>query len=62
MLENRKLPRKKMVLPVKVTIDKATYLAHTVDTLACWDHERKIAHSPQCLLSMVKTSVLARGG
>ena len=31
MLENRKLPRKKMVLPVKVTIDKATYLAHTVD-------------------------------
>jgi hypothetical protein len=31
MLENRKLPRRKMVLPVKVTIDEATHLAHTVD-------------------------------
>jgi hypothetical protein len=31
MLETRKLPRRKMVLPVKVTIDKVTHLAHTVD-------------------------------
>jgi hypothetical protein len=31
MLEKRKLPRKKMVLPVKVWIDKETQLAHTID-------------------------------
>jgi hypothetical protein len=31
MLEKRKSPRKKMVLPVKVWIDKDTQLAHTID-------------------------------
>jgi hypothetical protein len=31
MLENRRSPRRKMVLPVKVSVDKATHLAHTVD-------------------------------
>jgi PilZ domain len=31
MLENRKSPRTKMVLPVKVCIDKDTHLAHTID-------------------------------
>ena len=31
MLERRKSPRRKMVLPVKVSIDKDTHLAHTVD-------------------------------
>jgi len=31
MLETRKSPRRKMVLPVKVTIDEVTHLAHTVD-------------------------------
>jgi hypothetical protein len=31
MLNKRKSPRRKMVLPVKVTIDKVTHLAHTVD-------------------------------
>lgn len=31
MLEQRKSPRRKMVLPVKVWIDKVTHLAHTVD-------------------------------
>jgi hypothetical protein len=31
MLEKRTSPRRKMVLPVKVSIDKATCLVHTVD-------------------------------
>jgi len=31
MLEQRKSPRRKMVLPVKVSIDKITHLAHTID-------------------------------
>jgi hypothetical protein len=31
MLENRKSLRRKMVLPVKVWIDKGTHLAHTID-------------------------------
>ena len=31
MLENRKSPRRKMVLPVKMWIDKGTHLAHTID-------------------------------
>jgi hypothetical protein len=31
MLDKRKSPRRKMVLPVKVLIDQATHLAHTVD-------------------------------
>jgi hypothetical protein len=31
MLDKRKSPRRKMVLPVKVLIDKVTHLAHTVD-------------------------------
>jgi hypothetical protein len=31
MLNKRKSPRRKMVLPVKVLIDKVTHLAHTVD-------------------------------
>jgi hypothetical protein len=31
MLNKRNSPRRKMVLPVKVTIDKVTHLAHTVD-------------------------------
>ena len=31
MLNKRKSPRRKMVLPVKVSIDKATHLAHTLD-------------------------------
>lgn len=31
MLEKRKSQRRKMVLPVKVSIDQATYLVHTVD-------------------------------
>ena len=29
MLETRKSPRRKMVLPVKVSIDEITHLAHT---------------------------------
>jgi hypothetical protein len=31
MLDKRKSPRRKMVLPVKVSIDAVTHLAHTVD-------------------------------
>jgi|SRR6267143_862155 hypothetical protein len=31
MLEKRKSPRRKMVLPVKVSADKVTVLAYTVD-------------------------------
>jgi hypothetical protein len=31
MLEARKSPRRKMVLAVKVSIDKVTHLAHTLD-------------------------------
>jgi hypothetical protein len=31
MLENRRAPRRKMVLPVKLLIDKQTHLAHTID-------------------------------
>jgi hypothetical protein len=31
MLERRNAGRKKMVLPVKISIDKDTHLAHTVD-------------------------------
>ena len=31
MLEKRQSPRRKMVLPVKVSIDRVTHLAHTVD-------------------------------
>jgi PilZ domain len=31
MLENRKSPRRKMVLPVKLSVDKETLLAHTLD-------------------------------
>ena len=31
MLNRRKSPRTKMVLPVKVSVDKVTHLAHTVD-------------------------------
>jgi hypothetical protein len=31
MLNKRKSPRRKMVLPIKVSIDKVTHLAHTVD-------------------------------
>jgi hypothetical protein len=31
MLNKRKSPRRKMVLPVKVSVDKVTGLAHTVD-------------------------------
>jgi hypothetical protein len=31
MLNKRKSPRRKMVLPVKVMIDKVTHLAHTID-------------------------------
>jgi hypothetical protein len=31
MLEKRKLSRRKMVLPVKVSIDEVTRLAHTID-------------------------------
>jgi hypothetical protein len=31
MLEKRKVPRKKMVLPVKVSTDTVTLLAYTVD-------------------------------
>jgi hypothetical protein len=31
MLEKRKSPRRKMVLPVKVSTDKGTLLAYTVD-------------------------------
>jgi hypothetical protein len=31
MLNKRKSPRRKMVLPIKVSVDKVTHLAHTVD-------------------------------
>jgi hypothetical protein len=31
MLNKRKSPRRTMVLPVKVSVDKVTHLAHTVD-------------------------------
>ncbi len=31
MLEKRKAPRRKMVLPVKVAISKSTHLLHTLD-------------------------------
>jgi hypothetical protein len=31
MLNRRQTPRRKMVLPVKVSIDKANHLAHTID-------------------------------
>jgi len=31
MLENRKSARRKMVLPVRVSIDTVTHLAHTID-------------------------------
>ena len=31
MLDKRKAPRKKMVLPVRVLIDQVTHLEHTVD-------------------------------
>ena len=31
MLNKRKSPRKRMVLPVKISVDKVTHLAHTVD-------------------------------
>jgi PilZ domain len=31
MLENRKSPRRKMVLPVKISVAKETLLAHTLD-------------------------------
>lgn len=31
MLERRKSARRRMVLPVKVSIDRTTHLAHTVD-------------------------------
>jgi hypothetical protein len=31
MLDKRKASRKKMVLPVKVSIDAVTHLAHTID-------------------------------
>jgi len=31
MLNKRKLLRRQMVLPVKVSVDKVTHLAHTVD-------------------------------
>jgi hypothetical protein len=31
MLERRKSSRKKMILPVKLSVDSATHLAHTVD-------------------------------
>ena len=31
MLNKRKSPRRKMVLPVKISVDKVTHLAHTVD-------------------------------
>src|SRR5260370_39414512 len=31
MMEQRKSTRRKMVLPVKVSIDQVTHLAHTVD-------------------------------
>jgi hypothetical protein len=31
MLENRKSQRRKMVLPVRISIDKETHLAHTLD-------------------------------
>jgi len=31
MLNRRIAPRRKMVLPVKVSIDKVTHLAHTID-------------------------------
>jgi hypothetical protein len=31
MLNRRQSPRRKMVLPVKVSIDKTTHLAHTID-------------------------------
>jgi len=31
MLNERTSPRRKMVLPVKVTLDKVKHLAHTVD-------------------------------
>jgi hypothetical protein len=31
MLENRRTSRRKMVLPVRVSVDKDTHLAHTVD-------------------------------
>ena len=31
MLENRRSPRRKMVLAVKVSVDEVTHLAHTVD-------------------------------
>ena len=31
LLNKRKSPRRKMVLPVKVSVDKVTHLAHTID-------------------------------
>jgi hypothetical protein len=31
MMNKRSAPRRKMVLPVKVAVDKVTHLAHTVD-------------------------------
>jgi len=31
MLDKRKSPRRKMVLPVKVSVDVVTHLAHTID-------------------------------
>lgn len=34
MLERRKAARRRMVLPVKVSIDRAMHLAHTVDITA----------------------------
>jgi hypothetical protein len=34
MINKRKSPRRKMVLSVKVSIDKVTHLAHTVDITA----------------------------
>jgi hypothetical protein len=41
MLEKRKPPRKKMVLPVKLSMGEDNHLAHTLD----------ISHSPIRILS-----------
>ena len=39
MLNKRKSPRRKMVLPVKISVGKVTHLAHTVDitTTGAWN-------------------------
>jgi hypothetical protein len=58
MLNKRKSPRTKMVLPVKVYVDKVTHLAHTVDITA--SGARLVAYrtplQPQMIISLQRGS------